>query len=106
MPGLLITCDDADEWPLTLKGVGFEHPRRLVMYGEADHDAIAFVVQAVNLIDGRQMETEPLAPAYNGHVSRLLYRVSLRSGPWLLRLESWWEGVVATRQIGVRDEEE
>jgi hypothetical protein len=103
--GLLITCDGADEWPLALKGVGFVHPRRLVIYGEADHDAIAFVVQAVNLVDGRQMETEPLAPAYNGHVSRLLYRVKLQPGPWLLRLESLSEGVVATREIGVRDEE-
>jgi hypothetical protein len=101
MSSLILTCDDAYLDPLNLHGVGFRHPQCFVIYAEADHDAVAFAIRAVNLVTGEAVETGPGTPAVADGYSRLLWRVTLSSGSWRLSLETLSRGFVAERTVEI-----
>jgi hypothetical protein len=105
MSSLLLTCNKAYTDPLVLSGVGFHHPTRFVIYAEADHDAVAFAVRAVNLDTGEELETGPGTPAFLDGYSRLLWQVKLPPGRWQLNLETLARGYVAERVVEVHDAE-
>lgn len=105
MTSFLITCDEAAENPLTLTGLGNIHPSRFVAYGETDHQAIGVQIEAVNVHTQRMVATDVRLQPSALRMSRILWRLRLPAGAWLLRLRTVAQGVVATRAVEVKDEE-
>jgi hypothetical protein len=101
MSSLILTCDDAYLDPLILHGVGFRHPERFVIYAEADHDAVACAVRAVNVATGEAVETGAGTPTFVDGYSRWLWRVTLSVGSWRLNLETLARGYVAERTVEI-----
>lgn len=106
MTSFMVTCDVAKPYPVILGGVGFTHPSKFTLYAEADHEAVAIVIQAVNLTTGRRLDTDIAAPTVDRGVSKVLLRMQLSPGRWHLLLESLAMGIVAQRAVEIQDEED
>ena len=103
---LVVTCMAVADEPLMLFGVRSEHGRQFAVYGEADHDAVGFVVQALNLDSGDKLETEVLPATSTTGASWVLLSLELVPGRWQLSLETVVLGVIARRIITVHDGEQ